>query len=408
MKKAVISLLVLFVTAGAQSPLGLHFPVGMPVQTVTGFSSSMSGSGTGVRNEKLGLSLNPANMAMRNRSAFSSLISFDFIQAKESGTSDVASEYSPRMLSLVIPAGFAGNLGFAIQKSSDAAVDFLNEKVVTDNEYGYDERYIGITRTGGMTSFEGGWGYQFGNGPSFGVTYKRVYFNLSSSSVFGSVLKNYADSSESTYENTLSDGTEKSYSSNGFRMGVLVPLGKLSVGLAGEYMFYNEGNMSHTYQKVDTTETTSSDFHMHLPPSLTAGIGYEPDEKWLMAADLHATLWERYQTDLEITRPLRRAYRVSAGARFIPAPNQLAAKYWEKMHYRAGISYNQFPADGAQEYALSLGAGLPIENDGGLIDIIFELGRRTDSRYSDYSENVFRMQLGINGGRNWFKKNETN
>lgn len=408
MRKVAISFLVLFVAANAQSPLGLHFPVGVPVQTVTGLSSSMSGSGTGVKDENMGIALNPANMALPDRSAFSSLISYDFVQVKEKNRSSSSASYSPRMLSLILPAGSVGNIAFALEKRNDAGIDFLNTDVIVDDENTYNANYIGIARTGGLTSFQGGWGYSFKNGPSFGILYERVYFNLSSSSVFGSVITDYIDSLEYTNESTFSEDTEMSYSSNGLRMGVLAPFGKLTVGFSGEYFFYTEGEIKRTYQKLDTTEESSSDFYVHLPPSLSAGIGYRPDSKWLLAADLHATLWERYRTELDVDRPLRRAYRVSAGARFIPAPNQLAAKYWKTVQYRAGVRYNQFPVEGAQEYSFSLGAGLPIANNGGLIDVILELGKRSDSRFPDYSENIVRMQLGINGGRDWFKKNETN
>ncbi|MFP4012597.1 MAG: hypothetical protein ACLFVQ_00800 [Chitinispirillaceae bacterium] len=408
MRKTAISFLVLFVTAGAQSPLGLHLPAGMPVQSVTGLSSSMSGSGTGVKDENMGINLNPANMAMPNRSAFSSLISYDLLQIKEKSTSSTTGHYSPRMLSLILPAGSAGNIAFSLEKRNDAAIDFLNKDVNIDNENAYRANYIGITRNGGLTSFQGGWGYSIKNGPSFGILYERLYFNLSSSSIFGSEISDILDSSEYEHEYTFSEDTEMSYSSNGVRMGMLVPIGKLSVGLSGEYIFYTEGDLKRTYQNLDSTENSSSDFYVHLPPSLSAGIGYRPDSKWLLAADLHATLWERYRTELGLARPLRRAYRVSAGARFIPAPNKLAAEYWETVQYRAGVRYNQLPFDDAQEYAISLGAGLPIANDDGLIDVIFEFGKRSDSRFPDYSENIIRMQLGINGGRDWFRKNESN
>jgi hypothetical protein len=35
--------------------------------------------------------------------------------------------------------------------------------------------------------------------------------------------------------------------------------------------------------------------------------------------------------------------------------------------------------------------------------VVFEAGRRTDSHFSDVHENIYRVGIGINGGRKWVK-----
>jgi hypothetical protein len=46
---------------------------------------------------------------------------------------------------------------------------------------------------------------------------------------------------------------------------------------------------------------------------------------------------------------------------------------------------------------------LPISQGAGLFDVIIELGRRTDSRYANFSENYCQVMVGINGGGKWFQ-----
>ncbi len=396
MKKVVSLALIIFATTQAQSPIGLGLPTGLPVQSTTGPSSSMGGAGTGISDENFGLTLNPANMAIQNRSAFSGVVSLDYLQIKQGSSKSLLNDYSPKLLSLIIPAGLAGNFGFAIEKRGEAALRFQLK-----DQSGLGAIYTEIQRSGGSTAWQGGWGYKIGKGPSIGILYERIYSDITSSETRRSVIE--VDSVN--IESSISKNSVMESATNGIKMGVLMPIGKFSVGVAGEYSFYDDNGKYQTeYLKADTTERSDQKLFLHLPPSIRAGVGYHYSPEWLFAADIQATLWERFKSDIDLFRPLRRTYQISAGTRYIPSPDQLTAPYVETVHYRAGLRYNQLPVDGTQEYSLSLGAGLPISEDGGLIDIVFEAGRRTDSRYSGYSENLFSVQLGINGGRNWFQK----
>jgi len=62
------------------------------------------------------------------------------------------------------------------------------------------------------------------------------------------------------------------------------------------------------------------------------------------------------------------------------------------------------PLSTASEFGITLGAGFPIQQAGGLFDVSVELGRRSDSRFDNFREDFLHLQFGINGGRKWTSK----
>jgi len=403
-------LLFFCAAAGAQSPIGLQYPFGLPDLAVTGAAAAMGGSGTAVAEEHLGTSLNPANAAIGGRSAYSAMVSFDFVTVNDDGGSSKVSGYAPKLLSLILPLGAAGNIGFAMQTRYNANINIQITDVLQDNEDAYKANTIKFQNAGGLTSWQAGWGYRFKNGLSFGVIYERSFFNEKSSSAFESV---FSYEGAEPYTASKSETKTTAFSSDGVRFGTQIPINdNVAAGIAAEYIFRSDdGKFSREYE-ANPPET--SEFSLRLPPSINVGLSYRPDERWLIAADVRSTLWERYYSGFVLadTSMLRSTYGVSLGGRFVPTANRLSAKYWEKIHYNAGVRYNTLPLtksrEYAQEYALAVGAGLPIPNDGGLIDLVFEFGSRNDTRYSNYSENTVKFMLGINGGRNWFQKGTRN
>jgi len=405
-RKSVSAVLPLFICAGvsAQSLLGLQYPFGLPDFAVTGSAAAMGGSGTAVAEEYFGTSLNPANMAIGGRSAYSAMVSFDFVNIKDGGNSSDVSGYAPKLLSLVLPLGVAGNISFAMQTRYDANINYYMTDVIEDSADRYKANTVELQKAGGLTSWQAGWGYRFKNGFALGVIYERLFFNEEARSTFESVFE-YNFEGGNSYRETVNEIKTKAFASDGIRFGTQIPVHeKVTFGAAAEYIFQSgNGTASREYDgKTDAPQ----EFSVRLPTSINIGLAYRPDGRWLIAADARSTLWDMYDNDgeSEENRDLRGTYGLSVGARFIPTANRLSAKYWEKIHYSAGGKYNMLPIDGSREWALSAGTGLPIPNDGGVIDIVFEFGSRTDALYPKYSENTMKFLLGINGGRNWFQK----
>ena len=412
MKKMVsVSLVILSLCAAgsALSPLGVHYPLGMPTNAVSGPSASMAGSGTAVIDEYNGASLNPANMAIGSRAAFSALVSYDRTGIKEGSKSGSVSGYSPKLLSLILPLGASSNISFAMQKQYDAN---LNVRDTKDTSSAVADITHAIERQnrGGLTSWQAGWGYRFNNRMSVGVVYERLFFNsesrftLESSSI-------YLNGDKST--GSYSEIENSSFSSNGVRFGFQIPVHeKVTAGMSAQYVFYADktgsADLEYRHDNDKPYEQSNEKFSVHLPPSISAGLSYELNDKWLFALDLHSTIWSYYDNEnwTKIPDDLRTTFGLAFGTSFIPAANKLGGEYWETIRYRAGVRYSQLPLKESQEYVATIGTGLPIPNDGGLVDIIFGFGMRS-GKYSDYKEYLTKFELGINGGRNWFQKTAT-
>ncbi|MDR2694367.1 MAG: hypothetical protein LBB74_09180 [Chitinispirillales bacterium] len=424
MKKTLVTALIFFAAlrAGAQSPLGINYPLGVPDLAVTGASAAMGGGGTAAVDEYMGASLNPANAAVGNRAIFSALISYDIVNVYDDGASAEVSGYMPKLLSIILPAGRAGNVVFAMQKRYDANLNFhaTRDYTLEPTMPTTHTPTIEIHRKGGLSSWQAGWAYRFGNGVSLGLIYERLFFSLDSRYVRKSVLSYYLDKSDvESYTTTVTDSANSDFSSDAFRFGTQIPVhGKVTLGFTGEYMLPGRDNGSETggHRRSDDTSALgyhSKKFSATLPWSMGIGAAYRPSDHWLFVADARTTPWDFYEKFYE-DEPDDTAAKpqwelgVSAGARYIPAANRLSSKYWEKINYGAGARYATLPNGKdygrAREYAFSVGAGLPIPRDGGMVDIVVSFGKRYDPKYSKYEESVVKLQLGLNGGRNWFQK----
>jgi hypothetical protein len=416
MKKRLVPTAVLCAAlcAGAQSPLSLAYPLGMPDLAVTGASAAMGGSGTAAVEEYMGVSLNPANAAVGNRSVFSALISYDITNINDNGKTAEVSGYNPKLISLIIPAGRAGNLSFSMQKRYDANLNFYTkgETPLLPGDDGQTSVTLDVAelrRKGGLTAWQAGWAYRFSNGVGVGLIYERLFFRRDLRDTFSFTYKD--DATGESYPKACTDTSVAAFANNGFRFGAQIPVHeKVTLGFAGEYPLPGNDN------GTATVNGESSPFSATLPPSMSIGAAYAPDAHWLIVADASSTLWEFYENENDLQRPIQpnpeRDLGISAGARYIPAVNTLSSKYWEKIRYSAGVRYATLPNnktfDRAHEYAFSVGAGLPIPRDGGMVDIVASFGKRSDPGVSGYDESVVKLQLGLSGGRNWFQKDASN
>ncbi|MDR3013493.1 MAG: hypothetical protein LBU70_09855 [Chitinispirillales bacterium] len=414
MKKSVLAALIFYMAVSAQqSPLGSRYPFGIPDLAVTGSAAALGGGGAAVAEEQMGICLNPANAAIGSRAAFSAMVSFDLTNISGDGGSSWIHGYSPQLMSLIIPFGRAGNAAFSMQQQYNANLNFGPDTTID----GYKTDIITLHRTGGVTAWQAGWAYRFRSGFGVGILYEHLFFNSDSRDIF---VTRFSDE-RMINQMTIGENTVTSLSAGGIRLGMQIPVHeRVMLGVAAAGIFHGKDNGTEMFMRSYRDNTYASTqfswdvqeesvFSSSLPSSFNIGAAYKPDDRWLFAADAYMTLWGLWDdADTHFdSRDLRSTtLGISAGARFIPAANLLSSTYVEKIHYSTGLRYTSLPGTSAHEYALYLGTGLPIANDGGLIDVVLSFGQRIDTQLSKYSENIFKIQLGINGGRSWFHRGD--
>jgi hypothetical protein len=391
--RAVFFSLALWCSAGAQSVLSIQNPTGLPVFHSTGPSLAIGGAGVGVSDDFFGMADNCANLGAINRAVFSGIGSLDFSMIDQDSRQATFWDFSPRLFSFAFPINPIGTFGVSLDRRS--SLKRSNVSKLDTNIGGYDVLLSRtVTQNSGINAWQAGWGRAIGSIAKLGFSYERLYLSSldvtrNGSSGLGPDAPGY-------------DSLSYSYRGNGIRAGILVPAGKWSFGVSGEYLFKGDAQFDSMSSEGSVARR---DISLQLPSSIDAGAAYTINSSWLAAASVGYTLWSDYRSDVQIglNAPMRDALTVSAGARFVPAPGLLVPRYWEVMQYGLGFRYAQLPVSTQSETAVNLSLGLPLAKGNGLFDLIFEYGRRSDSRYTGYSENYFQIMIGINGGSKWFQ-----
>lgn len=381
----------------ASSVLGVRNPYGIPTRSNSGMSLAMGGTGVGVAEDQHLMLRNPANLGAVHKTVLASLFSLDFALLDQNDMSSRHADFIPHQISLGFPIGKFGTIGASFEKRGEAELVYQSDTLFTPSEPPFDpiSSQQDFIRTGGLTVWQAGWGYAIGPWANVGLSYERLYLRIDRSNR----LPLGGESNNLYVDTTVVD-----FGGNGVRLGVLVPVWDLNLGVAFEYLFPGEARYTNE-QLINGTVTTSrhETFELQLPPSLDLGASWRISQSWLVAADADFTFWSVFDSDGHLpSADLRStAFAFSLGGEYVPAPDVLTARYWETIAYRAGFRVSQLPATSAYEWALSLGAGLPLPSGGGLIDLDFQYGQRLDADYPDISEQFIRLGLGINGGRKW-------
>jgi long-subunit fatty acid transport protein len=391
----------------SQSILGLQYPFGIPLTSGTGTSLSMGGTGIAIANDFLGITENPANLGNVNRAVFSLNASLDIMAISQNDAHSTHLNFNPNLLSFSFPLAKFGSFGFSFAQLSDADATYKNESSLLLSGLSTTSKF-GYIRDGNTNAWQLGWGYAIKNYAKIGLSYERLYFNSNTLSI---------KMVEGAVNDSLNDSTRMSFHCNGLRAGVQIPLKNLTLGFSGEYIFKSEATQ---YREIKGTRVDSNFAPVLItskrtsditpPPSFGIGAAYQIRPELLAALDFQTTFWSKYHSDISDIpfgkAALNNAYNFSIGTQFTPAPNLLTPKYYEIVQYRAGFRYTQLPVSTASEFGLSLGAGLPLKEGGGLFDIFLEYGRRWDSNVNNYSENIFKIQIGFNAGRKWYQSAE--
>lgn len=406
MRLIFIALLFIAASLQAQSLLALREPLGLPVGPNSGMSKTMGGVGVGLEADNNIMLFNPANLGSIEKTVFSALYSLDLTRYSQSGAHSYILTGVPQEISIGIPFGKFGVIGAALEQQSneDARFQSGNSTVLFgDDSVNYQP---GLLASGGIISWQIGWGRVFEKlgKLKLGLTYERVYFSDVQSEVFN--VSTYLNSTINSFVNSR-DSTSIRLSTSGLRLGVMAPIGKLNVGVTGEYFFSSTANVTNgVYAQNDSglITGTSQSATIRLAPTVAFGASYVFSSQWLAAADLSAMLWNYYKSGGVLPSTDRKtSLSFSVGGQYIPAPNVLTPKYWEIMNYRAGLRYSELPQTGSEEYALNLGVGLPTAKRLGMLDVGLEIGRRLDTSYPGYAESFFNISLGISGGHKWNK-----
>jgi hypothetical protein len=415
----VLTVLSTISTAGhAQSMLSLTYPFGLPLRPLSGGALSMGGTSAGITDDHNVMLTNPGNLGTIDITAFSTLWTIDYLRINDRDDYTDHLRAVPGQISFALPLGIGGTIAFSMSKTSDAGFKYRQDRILTlagDMTHPEYTR-VSFDREGGSTSWQAGWGRRFGKHVSAGLVYERLFFTEMGTKLT-EITYQYLDMADTTYKTSdvrlERDSTHLLLKGNGLHLGILGMYKKLNAGIAFSYYFASDLQYHNAIynglsgKPIDSAATVlkSGEFDLQLPYSITGGISYAFSPRWLAGADVAVQLWQFYETGSASVLPeisSENTVSLSAGFRFIPAPDLLAPRYGETIHYRAGARYTQLPGGTSSEVAGACGIGLPLMGNG-LLDLGIEVGRRTHEQFSDYNELFLKCSIGLNGGRAWNK-----
>jgi hypothetical protein len=167
--------------------------------------------------------------------------------------------------------------------------------------------------------------------------------------------------------------------------------------------------------KADTTSYTISNA-LELPWTFGFGASWTHRQSLTVAADIELQQWGKTSLPsyvgnnyLMTSDQLKDRFKINAGMEWIPDAFDVN-HYLNRIHYRigAGLStpyYKINGNDGPKDFSVSIGLGLPIQNQYNARSFVNISGQWVHSSAKDFiTENMFRINIGITFNERWFAK----
>lgn len=162
--------------------------------------------------------------------------------------------------------------------------------------------------------------------------------------------------------------------------------------------------------------TTDAKGKMTFPLTFGFGLGFRKGDKWLAVADFAIQNWSSFQA-FNQSQNLKNSMRISGGVQYTPnsryTSKNLVEGYYKRIQYRIGGRYAktalELKSTQLNEYALTLGAGLPVGRNFllqnfSMVSIGLELGQRGTTSKGLIRENFMKVTLGFTINDRWFVK----
>lgn len=413
-----ICLLILFAVAGmaqsgSNSPY-TRYGFGQLSDQSFGNSKAMGGVAYGLRN---GLQINAANPA--SYSAVDSLtflfdagMSLQNANFKENGVKTNAKNSTIDYIAMQFRLWERMGMTVGFLPYSTVGYNMTQTNFIENDDYGNPINTLTTyTGDGGLQQVFAGLGYKVFNNLSIGANFSYFYGEISHS-VTTMFNNTNATSSVRAEKLEISDYkldlglqyTQPLGKKHTVNLGLVYSLGHDLNGKG--YNFIEEYANGVTYPITQTVDTIRSAFS--LPHSIGIGATYVYDKRLTVGLDYTLQKWE----DAEFfgsKGKFQNRSKISFGAEFLPKP--FSRNYLNRIRYRVGAYYSDPYAkvndkEGAREYGVSFGFGLPLEIYQGrsILNISGQYVKVSPKVKGMLEENYLRINIGLTFNDRWFMK----
>ena len=378
----------------------------------------MGGTGIALRGGTMVNTLNPASYSAIDSLTmlFDAGVSGQLTNFKESGNSVNARsarfDYAVGLFRMFPHVG----MSFGILPFSDVGYSYESFTQLNSSLGGIIESYSG---KGGMHQAFAGIGWTPVNQLSVGInaaylwgTYSRSVVSSGTNSI-NSLSKTYK-ATVSTYNITFGLQWQQPMGRHDkVSLGATFGLGH-KMGADPECEIVNTNTS--TYVSDTTTFTVNNG--LELPMTYGVGIAWMHNQNLTLAADFCQQKWGSidypdYNDDTKTyalrSGLLRDRTRISIGMDYVPNPMSVR-NYLKRVHYRLGASYttpyyNINGSKGPDEYSISAGLGLPLQNGWNSRSVLNISAQWVRTSAKDLiTDNSFRISLGLTFNERWFAK----
>ncbi|MBQ2858245.1 MAG: hypothetical protein IJE78_14210 [Bacteroidaceae bacterium] len=412
-----IGLLIFFVMttmaqSGVNSPY-TRYGFGQLSDQSFGNSKAMGGIAYGLRN---GLQINAANPA--SYSAVDSLtflfdagMSLQNTNFQENGVKTNAKNSTIDYIAMQfrlwermgMTAGFLpySSVGYNMSQTQFIDVDNYGNAINTITTYSGD---------GGLQQVFAGLGFKVFKNLSIGANFSYFYGEITHS--VNTVFNNAnAKSSVRTDKIEISDYkldlglqyTQPLGKKHKVNLGLVYSLGHDLNGTGYNFIETYKNDALYPEQTIDTIKNAFS-----LPHTLGIGATYEYDNRLTIGADYTLQKWEEAKFFNEEGKFQNRT-KISVGAEFRPRPT--SRNYLNRIRYRVGAYYSDpytkvNDKEGAREYGVSFGFGLPLEmfQSRSILNISGQYIKVSPKVKGMLEENYLRINIGLTFNDRWFMK----
>ncbi len=293
-------------------------------------------------------------------------------------------------LAMGIPLGEKGGFSFGLLPNTSVGYSLLSNVYDTDDSLLETTLYNG---EGGTNKVFLGFGYTFFKGLSLGLQGNYVFGKIENS-----IINQVKDVTLATKYQTVSN--IYGYSLNlGFQYKTKIK-NKLDLHLGGNFELENEvesNGKEYLYSVSllgfesprDTILNAESTGILKSPLKATIGVGIGKENKWFAGADFS------FQNALNLEGSVFNSYskisydkysRIAVGGFYTPKFNSITS-YWERVTYRAGFKFektgllvdasgNGNDFTGIDDFGISFGLSLPVNNQLSNLNVGFEYGKK--------------------------------
>ena len=401
--------------SGSNSPY-TRYGFGQLSDQSFGNSKAMGGIAYGLRN---GLHINVANPA--SYSAVDSLtflfdagMSLQNANFKENGVKTNAKNSTIDYIAMQFRLWKRMGMTAGFLPYSTVGYNMSNTKTVSNSEDQYGNttsQLMSYTGEGGLQQVFVGLGYKVFDNLSIGANFSYLYGEISHTS-------SLTFSNSNAYSSVLADKLEISDYKLDLGLQYTQRFGKKhTVNLGAVYSFGHDLNgtgynfketylSGSSYPMTQTVDTIKNAFS--LPTTLGIGATYVYNNRLTIGLDYTLQKWEDTKFFNKEGQFQNRS-KIAFGAEYLPNP--IGRNYLKRVRYRAGAYYSDPYAkvdgkEGAREYGVSLGFGLPLEVFQGrsILNISGQYVKVSPKVKGMLEENYLRINLGLTFNDRWFMK----